>query len=112
MGYSIPKFSARNKRQFKNESLTLLNEIENGYNNGKVTIEINNIPEELDLKNLIKEDFARKIKKYYHGKINKTQLDRIVYYIWKKKESDGKRCIENIDDGFSKSLFGKRISLF
>ncbi|MDC7237508.1 MAG: hypothetical protein PQJ45_07005 [Sphaerochaetaceae bacterium] len=94
------------KKQFKNESLSLLNEIENGYNNGKVTIQINNRPEEFNLKNLTKADFTREIKKYYHGKINKTQLDRIVNYIWKKKESDEKRCIGNIDDGFSKGLFG------
>jgi hypothetical protein len=41
----------------------------------------------LVLKILTKADFKREIKKYYRGKINKTQVDRILNYIWMKKDA-------------------------
>lgn len=97
------------KEQFTTESQLLLKEIEEGYDNGKISIMINKSIQNFDLNKLSRTEFKREINKYYHGKINKIELDRIINYIFKKKELKEQRCIENINDGFCNNLFEKEL---
>lgn len=93
------------KELLGDENNKILKEIEKGYKDGSVTINIDNNPKRIELNLLKKADFLNEMKKYYN-QVSLKDLNKIVNYFWEKRDDDKKKIIEKIDDGYRFDLFG------
>lgn len=101
--HSLPEM----KRMLNEESQKILDEIEEGYENGRLTINISDEPKVLVLKKLKKADFTSEMKIYFRGRIADKDIVKVVNYFWEEKDSNEKRVLDKVDDGFG--LFGKEL---
>lgn len=86
----------------------ILEEIENGYQSGILTINMGSDQKKLALNMLTKSDFEKEMKLYFGKKASTSGLKKAIDHFWNTKDSKNTKVLEKIDDGFG--LFGKEIT--
>ena len=96
------------KQQMEEASQEILEEIENGYKSGVLTINMGFDQKQLELNKLNKADFEKEMKLYFGDRVSNKELKKVIEHFWKNKDSDKAKVLEKVDDGFG--LFGKKLT--